>query len=88
MQSAALIGIYILTAVSLQFLGFLVSRAVDQQWPSVSTLTFLILFLAAFAVAWPIALRITEWLIIRAGYVVDTEQSGGAGRTDHLRRKR
>jgi hypothetical protein len=88
MQSIALIGIYISTAVVLQFLGFLISRVVDHQSPAASTLTFLILFLTAFGVAWPIAVRITEWLIARSGYVVHTEQSGGLGRTDHLRPRR
>jgi hypothetical protein len=88
MQSIALIGIYISTAAVLQFLGFLISRVVDHQSPAASTLTFLILFLTAFGVAWPIAVRITEWLIARAGYTVHTEQSGGSGRTDHLRPRR
>jgi len=45
-------------------------------------MTFLILFIAAFFGAWPIAVRIAEWLIRRAGYVVETEQSGQATRRD------
>jgi hypothetical protein len=85
MQAAALIAVYILTAITLQVLGILVSQMVDTRWPAASTLTFLILFLSAFGVAWPIAVRITEWAIRRAGYVVETEQSGGVGRTDHVR---
>jgi hypothetical protein len=40
-------------------------------------MTFLILFLGAFGVAWPIAVRIAEFLIRRAGYTVETAQSGG-----------
>jgi hypothetical protein len=38
--------------------------------------------LGAFGIAWPIAVRVTEWLIRRAGYVVETEQSGAATRRD------
>jgi hypothetical protein len=88
MQAAALIAIYILTAIVLQVLSFVVSRMVDSQWPAASTLTFLALFMAAFGVAWPIAVWITEWTIRRAGYDVETEQSGRATRTDHLRPRR
>ncbi len=43
-------------------------------------MTFLILFMGAFGIAWPIAVRLTEWLICRAGYTVETEQSGLEGR--------
>jgi hypothetical protein len=88
MQAAALIGTYLLTAIVLQGVGFLISRAVDYEWPAAGTLTFLILFLSAYGFAWPIAVRIAEWLIRRAGYVVETDQSGGEGRTDHLPLKR
>jgi hypothetical protein len=84
MQALALMIIYVLTAAVLQGIGFLISQIVDRQWAAASTLTFLILFLAAYGFAWPIAVRITEWLIRRCGYVVETEQSGGEGRTDHL----
>ena len=45
-------------------------------------LTFLILFMGAYGVAWPIAVAITEWGIRRLGYVVETEQSGGDARQD------
>ena len=73
---------FILTAAVLQFLGFLISQVVDRIWPAAGLLTFLICFLAAYAVAWPVAVWIAEWLIRRAGYVVETEQSGGARRRD------
>ena len=46
-------------------------------------MTFLILFFVAFGVAWPIAVRITEFLIRLRGYTVETAQSGGDRRTDH-----
>lgn len=58
MQALALMGIYILTAAVVQFLGFLVSQAVDYRWPTASVLVFLVLFLAAYGIAWPIAVWI------------------------------
>jgi hypothetical protein len=73
---------YVLSVITLQFAGFLVSRLVDYQWPTLGLMTFLILFMAAFGFAWPIAVRVAEWLIRRAGYEVETEQSGGIGRRD------
>jgi hypothetical protein len=85
MQAAALMAMFIVTAAVLQFGGFLVSRLVDLQWPAAGLMTFLILFMAAYGFAWPIAVRITEWLIRRAGYVVETEQSGGESRRDIVR---
>ena len=45
-------------------------------------MTFLVLFLGAFGIAWPVAVRIAEFLIRRAGHVVETEQSGAAARRD------
>jgi len=66
----------------MQFFGFLISKLVDYEWPALGLMTFLILFMAAFGLAWPIAVRITEWLIRRAGHVVETEQSGAATRRD------
>jgi hypothetical protein len=41
----------------------------------------------AFGVAWPIAVRLTEWLFRARGYVVQTEQSGGDARMDVIRPK-
>jgi hypothetical protein len=88
MQALAVIIIYVLTAAMLQGIGFLISRIVSDQWPPAGTMTFLILFLGAFFVGWPIAVRIAEWAIRRSGHSVETEQSGGAGRLDHLPRRR
>jgi hypothetical protein len=82
MQSLTLMIIYVLTTVTLQFAGFLISRVVDSQWPTLGLMSFLILFMAAFGFAWPIAVRVAEWLIRRGGYVVQTEQSGAATRRD------
>jgi hypothetical protein len=87
MQALALIIIYVLTTAVVQFIGFLVSRLVDYEYPTLGLMTFLVLFLGAFGFAWPIAVCITEWGIRRAGYVVETEQSGGDARRDVARPK-
>jgi hypothetical protein len=82
MQALTLMVVYVLTTATVQFVGFLISRLVDYEWPTLGLMTFLILFLGAFGLAWPIAVRIAEFLIRRAGYVVETEQSGGDARRD------
>jgi len=83
MQALTLMIVYILTTALTQFIGFLISRVVDYAYPTVGLMTFLILFFVAFGVAWPIAVRITEFLIRLRGYTVETAQSGGDRRTDH-----
>ena len=87
MQAAILLAVYVLTTISLQVVGFLISRLIDYNWPTLGLMTFLILFMAAFGLAWPIAVRLAEWLIRRAGYIVETEQSGVGTRRD-IQRKR
>jgi hypothetical protein len=77
MQALTLMIVYALTTISLQVLGFVISRLVDYEWPTLGLMTFLILFMAAFGLAWPIAVRIAEFLIRRSGHVVETAQSGG-----------
>lgn len=62
MDAAALIGIYIVVTMIFQGIGFLLSQAVDYEWPTAGLMTFLLLFLGAFFVAWPIAVRIFEKL--------------------------
>ena len=76
MQAVTLMVVYVLTLISTQFLGFLISRLIDYQWPTLGLMTFLILFLSAFGIAWIPAVRITEWLIRSRGFVVETAQSG------------
>jgi hypothetical protein len=68
MQALIAIAVFIATAIVVQFVGFLISQAVSTIWPAAGLLTFLILFLAAYGIAWPIAVRIAEWLIVRMGY--------------------
>lgn len=82
MQSLILMIVFVLTVVTMQFIGFVISRLVDYQYPAFGLMTFLILFMGAFFISWPIAVRIAEWFIRRIGYVVETEQSGGAMRRD------
>jgi hypothetical protein len=77
--------VYLLTLMTVQFVGFLTSRLVNYEFPTLGLMTFLILFLGAFWFAWPIAVRIAERLIWSQGHVVQTEQSGGAARRDHVR---
>ena len=80
MQSLILMVVFIFTVITVQFTGFVISRLVDYQYPTFGLMTFLILFMGAFFISWPIAVRIAEWVIRRAGYVLETDQSGGAGR--------
>jgi len=87
MQAGILLGVYVLTTISLQFIGFLISRLIDYNWPTLGLMTFLILFMAAFGLAWPVAVRIAESVIRRAGYVVETEQSGVDTRRDVARKR-
>jgi hypothetical protein len=85
MQALTLMIVYVLTTMIVQFVGFLISRLVDYEYPTLGLMTFLILFLGAFGIAWPIAVYIAEYLIRRAGYVVQTEQSGAEARRDVVR---
>jgi len=75
-QALTLMVVYVLTLISVQFAGFLVSRLVDLQFPTLGLMTFLVLFIGAFGIAWPIAVRVAEWLIRSRGYAVETKQSG------------
>jgi hypothetical protein len=88
MQAGALMIMYVLIAFVMQGIGFLISRMVDYEWPAAGLMTFLLLFMAAYGLAWPVAVWITEWGIRRAGYVVETEQSGGDERRDLVRPKK
>jgi hypothetical protein len=77
-QALILMVTYVLTLISVQFIGFVISRLVDYQFPSFGLMTFLLLFIGAFGIAWPIAVRLAEWLIRSRGYVVETQESGRA----------
>ena len=51
MQSLILMLTFVLTTLTMQFLGFVVSRLVDYQWPTLGLMTFLILFMGAFFIS-------------------------------------
>jgi hypothetical protein len=71
MQAGILMVTYVLTTGAVQFCGFLISRLVEYEFPAFGLMTFLILFIAAFGIAWPIAVLIAEWLIQALGYKLD-----------------
>lgn len=75
MQALTLMIVYVLTTGSVQFLGFLISKLIDYKFPTFGLMTFLLLFMAAFGIAWPIAVRLAEFLIRSRGLVVETQQS-------------
>jgi hypothetical protein len=75
-QAATLLVIYVLTIIVFQILGFGISRVIDIQFPTLGLMTFLMLFIAAFGLAWFPAVKMAEWLIRSRGYVVETKQSG------------
>jgi hypothetical protein len=58
-----LIGIYIVVTALLQFVAFLISQVVSSINPSLSLMTFLVLFMGMFWLGWPIAVRICDWFI-------------------------
>jgi hypothetical protein len=76
MQAVTLMVVYVATLISTQFVGFLISRLVDLQWPTLGLMTFLVLFIAAFGIAWLPAVWLAEWTIRARGHVVETRQSG------------
>jgi len=71
-QALTLMVTYVLTTIVLQFVGFLVSQTIDYEFPTFGLMTFLILFIGAYGLAWPIAVRIAEGLIRWRGHVVET----------------
>jgi hypothetical protein len=62
----SLMAIYILVTALLQFGGYLVSKAFDMVAPTISLTVFIVIFLLMFGLGWPIAVRITAWLIPEA----------------------
>jgi hypothetical protein len=71
MQALLLMVVYILTTVALQMVGAGISRAVQHVFPALGLMTFLILFLGAFALAWPIAYWLTVTGLVKAGFKVE-----------------
>jgi uncharacterized membrane protein YkvI len=64
--------VYVLTTILMQFVGFLISRLIDYEFPTFGLMTFLVLFIGAYGLAWPIAVRVAEGMIRWRGYVVET----------------
>jgi hypothetical protein len=64
--------VYVLTTILMQFLGFMISRLIDYEFPTFGLMTFLVLFIGAYGLAWPIAVRIAEGLIRWRGHAVET----------------
>ncbi len=55
-----LLATYVFIVMILQALGLGASKLVDYVSPASSMLVFLVLFIGAFGLAWPIAVRLTE----------------------------
>jgi hypothetical protein len=62
MDAVLLITLYIVATMIVQGIGFLISEAVNYEWPEAGLMTFLILFMGAFWIAWPIAVKGFDWL--------------------------
>ena len=83
MDAAVLIIVYIGTTIVFQAIGFAISRAIDYQFPAVGLLSFLILFIASFYLAWPVAVRIFDKVWgdrPRRGEDVETREARLAGK--------
>jgi uncharacterized membrane protein YkvI len=61
-----LMMIYVFVVMVLQTLGFGISKLVAYVYPTSSLLVFLILFIGAFGLAWPIAVRLTAPKSVKA----------------------
>lgn len=53
-------SIFLAVMFFLQFIGFLISQSIHYFLPSISLMTFLIIFIGAMFAAWPVSLLITE----------------------------
>jgi hypothetical protein len=71
MQAGILMVVYVLTTAVVQAIGFGISRLVELQFPLAGLTTFLVLFMAAFGIAWPIAVFVAEWGLVKAGFTLE-----------------
>jgi hypothetical protein len=76
---------YIFVVMVVQALGFGVSKLVDYINPSWSLLVFLVLFIGAFGLAWPIAVRLTEPKSLKGPLENDLKTLAERARTHCLR---
>jgi hypothetical protein len=81
MDSLVLIAVYIGVAAVLQLAGFGVSRVVDYEFPTAGLLTFLAMFLSAFFLAWPIAVRAFEKIWGHRTFSGETDSQAAARRS-------
>jgi uncharacterized membrane protein YqjE len=73
MQATILMIVYLLTTMAVQMVGFAVSQMVEYEFPTLGLTTFILIFLAAFGLAWPLAVVIAEWLIEKLGYQLEKD---------------
>jgi uncharacterized membrane protein YkvI len=78
MQTITLLVVYILTTIAFQAASFGVSQVVEYQYPTLGLTSFLVMFLLAFAAAWPVAILIAEWAIQKAGFTLSDRPAPGA----------
>ena len=78
-----LMGVYVLVTFALQVIFFGVSKVFDGLFPEWSLLIFLTLFMCAYGLAWPIAVRLTEPKTVEGALQADlaTLQKQGLIRT-------
>src|SRR5215204_4046114 len=62
MQGLALIGIYVVFALAGQALGFGLSSVIERYVPAAGLPAFLAIFFAMLLIAWPISVRLMNWL--------------------------
>jgi hypothetical protein len=62
MQGLALLAIYVVVALAGQVLGYGISSLIDRVAPAAGLPVFLAIFLGMLVFAWPIAVRVMDWL--------------------------
>jgi len=62
MQGLALLAIYVVVALAGQVLGYGISSLIDRAAPAAGLPMFQAIFLGMLAFAWPIAVRVMNWL--------------------------
>jgi hypothetical protein len=62
MQGLVLLSIYVVVAIAGQALGYGISSLIDRAAPAAGLPVFLAIFLGMLALAWPIAVRLMNWL--------------------------
>ena len=62
MQGLALLSIYVVVAIAGQVVGYGISSLIDRAAPALGLPVFLAIFLGMLAFAWPIAVRLMNWL--------------------------